>query len=440
MECEEWSGGARTAKIGIVLSLALLTLSLNAHAVPSDETGPSVTSVGIVSITDADDTTDYIRIVFDTKMDASTINSDTITVEETGAADTVITGTVTYTGTTATFRPDARFADLRRRGNEFTVTVSDQVRDIAGNTLQDDSTWTLSTPRTADNTRPTVHSVDILSIAGTTGAHDYIRIVFSEQMRASTINTDTITVTEAGNPDREITGTVTYTGLVASFRPDAGSEQLQRPGNEFTVTVSGATDMAGNAVANDSEWTLQTPMTPGDGTPEPSAGGSWWTNWYLLVLLALLALLFLFTQKEPERTERDSPFGDIHDVDDIQGIGPVYKERLNDMGIHDSEELWEANPSVVAARIDVPPATVYKWQRMAELMSINGIGPQYAELLERSGVASILELSKADPDRLLKTIKEKEDSLNVNIQGNAIERTIVERWIREAEEHEFGQA
>jgi predicted flap endonuclease-1-like 5' DNA nuclease len=130
-----------------------------------------------------------------------------------------------------------------------------------------------------------------------------------------------------------------------------------------------------------------------------------------------------------------SPFGDISPVIDVEGIGPVYAEALNGMGIHDTRQLWEANAAAVATSVDAPVSTVHKWQQMSELIAIKGIGPQYAELLQRSGVGSIAELKACDPGVLLARVTKTQDALDARIQGNAIGQASVAQWIKAARDH-----
>ena len=66
-----------------------------------------------------------ITIAFSAAMDPATINSSTVIVKK---GDTVIPGTVTYTGTTATFTPTDPFLAL----TEYTVTVTTGAKTLAG--------------------------------------------------------------------------------------------------------------------------------------------------------------------------------------------------------------------------------------------------------------------------------------------------------------------
>lgn len=135
--------------------------------------------------------------------------------------------------------------------------------------------------------------------------------------------------------------------------------------------------------------------------------------------------------KSPAAFSAD-PFGDVYPVVEVEGISPEYNARLQAMGIVDTHQLWKADAEKVAKKAGVPVLTVHNWQDMAELSSVRGIGPQHAELLERSGIHTVEQLRKADPDELLSLVRKKQESLKVNIEGNRPSHSTIEHWIEEA--------
>lgn len=82
---------------------------------------------------------------------------------------------------------------------------------------------------------------------------------------------------------------------------------------------------------------------------------------------------------------------------DIQGIGPVYAEKLIAEGIETVEQLLEKGKTA-KGRKALEEATgingklILTWVNHADLFRIKGIGPQFAELLEASGVDTVKEL------------------------------------------------
>jgi predicted flap endonuclease-1-like 5' DNA nuclease len=150
------------------------------------------------------------------------------------------------------------------------------------------------------------------------------------------------------------------------------------------------------------------------------------------------------TRTERSRTARAArgpvvpvadPFGDVHPVRDIEGIGDHYGKLLDDLGFTDTRKLWNADATYVAGGLKIQPTVVENWQCMAELMAIKGIGKQYAELFVRADVSSIDELRAETAPALLNRIHRLEKHQGNRIQGNTIGIKIVQSWINAAQAH-----
>jgi len=82
---------------------------------------------------------------------------------------------------------------------------------------------------------------------------------------------------------------------------------------------------------------------------------------------------------------------------DIEGIGEVYATKLMTEGIDTVEQLLDAcagptGRKVIAEKTGIPEKLILKWANHADLFRIDGIGPQFAELLEAAGVDTVKEL------------------------------------------------
>lgn len=82
---------------------------------------------------------------------------------------------------------------------------------------------------------------------------------------------------------------------------------------------------------------------------------------------------------------------------DIEGIGAVYAEKLNAAGIITTDDLLEkcaapAGRKALEAETGISGKLILTWTNHADLFRINGVGPQFAELLEASGVDTVKEL------------------------------------------------
>lgn len=126
-------------------------------------------------------------------------------------------------------------------------------------------------------------------------------------------------------------------------------------------------------------------------------------------------------------------------IDVIEGIGDVYAEKLTAVGIKTTEELL-AKCATPKGRKDLGEETgisdklILKWTNHADLMRINGIAGQFAELLEAAGVDTVKELKHRVPANL----KEKLDEVNAvkNLVNRVPNLPEVEKMIEQAKELE----
>ena len=96
---------------------------------------------------------------------------------------------------------------------------------------------------------------------------------------------------------------------------------------------------------------------------------------------------------------------------DVEGIGDVYAAKLSEAGINTVEELLEAakkpaGRAALAEKTGISPKLVLTWANHADLMRINGVGPQFSELLEASGVDTVKEFATRRADNLAKKMLE----------------------------------
>jgi predicted flap endonuclease-1-like 5' DNA nuclease len=93
----------------------------------------------------------------------------------------------------------------------------------------------------------------------------------------------------------------------------------------------------------------------------------------------------------------------------IEGIGPVFKEKLGTEGISSVEALLEKGGSKkgrveLAAATGISEKRILKWVNMADLFRVNGISSQFAELLKATGVDTVKELKMRNPPNLHKML------------------------------------
>ncbi len=96
---------------------------------------------------------------------------------------------------------------------------------------------------------------------------------------------------------------------------------------------------------------------------------------------------------------------------DVEGIGPVYAQKLTDAGIATTEALLEKGAAPkgrkeIAEKTGIGDALILKWLNRVDLARIKGIGSEYADLLEAAGVDTVPELAKRVPANLAKKMAE----------------------------------
>lgn len=120
--------------------------------------------------------------------------------------------------------------------------------------------------------------------------------------------------------------------------------------------------------------------------------------------------------------------GDNHDIEDIEGIGKVYGDKLRALGIQTTARLAYEETGSLAERMQLPRKTVEQWKQMAELIKVNGIGPQYAEALVRAGIEGIAELKRRSATKIADQVNAYLDTLDTNVLGTKITAKRVEGW------------
>ncbi len=98
-------------------------------------------------------------------------------------------------------------------------------------------------------------------------------------------------------------------------------------------------------------------------------------------------------------------------IEEIEGIGPVYGEKLKAAGINKVDQLLDkcaAKKGRTELAIDtgIDEKLILKWTNHADLFRINGIGPQFSELLEASGVDTVKELRTRNAENLYAKLQE----------------------------------
>src|SRR5205807_845984 len=208
-----------------------------------------------------------IAVTFSKAMDTSTITKATFALKqgsnpkEDDDEGEEEAGTVSYAGVTATFTPAGTLAP----NTAYTATVKDRAKNLAGNALATDFSWSFTTGVTPDTTRPVVSATVPANAATAVAINQTINAAFSKAIDPLTITTVTFILKQGTTA---VAGTVSYAGVTATFTPASALAPL----TTFTATVTtGARDLAGNALAIDYGWSFTTGATPDTTRPTVSS-------------------------------------------------------------------------------------------------------------------------------------------------------------------------
>lgn len=119
----------------------------------------------------------------------------------------------------------------------------------------------------------------------------------------------------------------------------------------------------------------------------------------------------------------------------IEGIGPVYGQKLREVGVATTEALLEAGASPtgrkeLAEKSDISGKLILEWVNLADLFRIKGIGEEYSDLLEEAGVDTVPELAQRNPENLYVKLQE------INAEKELVRRlpaaSQVSDWVAQA--------
>ena len=189
-----------------------------------------------------------LAATFSKAMNPATFTTDTFTLEQGGLS---VTGVVSFVSGTAIFAPAT---DLKTN-TTYTATLTTGVMDLDGNALATNFVWSFTTGSSTDTNAPTVVASAPMDMSTNVPVNQTVSATFSKDMDPATLSTANFKVTGPGAA--QITGSVTYAAAsqIATFAP---ANDLA-PNTTYTNRITtGATDLAGNPLANNVVWTFTT--------------------------------------------------------------------------------------------------------------------------------------------------------------------------------------
>jgi hypothetical protein len=185
-----------------------------------------------------------ISVVFDQEMKASTFDLTSFTLQGT----TLVAGTVSFSGKTASFTPKAPLT----ANTTYTGTIKTTVQNTNGNILEADYVWTFSTGATLN---PMVLSTNPIHKATNVVLNKIVAVNFNMPMDQATINANVFTIKQGTTV---VAGSVSYIGTTAYFK----STTALMANTLYTATISTeAKNIQGIALANNYIWTFTTGAT-----------------------------------------------------------------------------------------------------------------------------------------------------------------------------------
>jgi predicted flap endonuclease-1-like 5' DNA nuclease len=124
-------------------------------------------------------------------------------------------------------------------------------------------------------------------------------------------------------------------------------------------------------------------------------------------------------------------------IETIEGIGKVMGDKLRANGVADTGGLLAkaATPkdrAALAAQTGISGKLILKFANRADLMRVNGVGEEYADLLEAAGVDTVPELAQRNAQNLLDVLTK------TNTQKKLVRQTpslsAVKGWIAAAKD------
>ena len=117
-------------------------------------------------------------------------------------------------------------------------------------------------------------------------------------------------------------------------------------------------------------------------------------------------------------------------LEKVEGIGEVYGKKLRDAGVSNTEMLLEAGSTrkgrdELAAKTEIASRLILEWVNHVDLFRVKGVGEEYADLLEASGVDTVPDLARRRADNLHKKMAE------VNGEKKLVRRLPSEKQVQE---------
>jgi len=123
------------------------------------------------------------------------------------------------------------------------------------------------------------------------------------------------------------------------------------------------------------------------------------------------------------------------EIEYVEGIGPAVGAQLRSVGVATALDLMVEGATRrgrkhLSDRSGIAQSQILTWVNHIDLYRLKGVAKEYADLLEQSGVDTVVELAQRNPNNLFKRMNE------INEQKKLVRRTPhlseVQSWVEQA--------
>ncbi len=122
-------------------------------------------------------------------------------------------------------------------------------------------------------------------------------------------------------------------------------------------------------------------------------------------------------------------------IEEVEGIGPEYGKKLREVDIQTTEDLLrrcgdKKGRAGVSTETGISEKHLLEWVNLSDLMRLNGVGEEFADLLEEAGVDTTQELARRNAENLAVALAEVNEKKNLTNRVPSAET--IQKWIDEA--------
>ncbi len=120
---------------------------------------------------------------------------------------------------------------------------------------------------------------------------------------------------------------------------------------------------------------------------------------------------------------------------DVEGIGPVYAQKLIDAGVKTTGKLLKLGASAkgrqaLEEKTGISHTLVLEWVNHVDLYRIKGVGQEYSDLLEEAGVDTVPELAQRNAENLYAKLVEVNE-MKALVRQLPSQRQVTD-WVQQA--------